>query len=154
MDALPDVTDLIPHRGKWLLIERLVRVDLQAGVVGAVGTFAESYAEGHFPERLVVPGVALLEGLAQTMACLAKLTGNEGEGTPFLAAFDRVRFRAPVFPPAEVAFTVTVREQRMGLTIASGEARAGGKRVVTARLTGGTIPPGHDVVDPAAATRP
>ncbi|MEZ4239212.1 MAG: FabA/FabZ family ACP-dehydratase [Myxococcota bacterium] len=142
---LPPVTDLLPHRGRWLLVGSLLRVDLDAPSIEARGHFDPAYAEGHFPEKLVVPGVALLEGLAQTMACLGALLARAQpdaapEGIPFLAAFDRVRFRAPVFPPADVDFRVTVQEHRLGLLMASGEARCGGKRVLTARLTGGTAP--------------
>jgi 3-hydroxyacyl-[acyl-carrier-protein] dehydratase len=149
MDPLPAVTELIPHRGRWLLIQELARVDLDKREIEAVGRFDEAFAEGHFPERRVVPGVALLEGLAQTMACLGALLAAaqpeaEPEGTPFLAAFDRVRFRAPVFPPAEVRFRVTVQERRLGLLMASGEARCGGRRVCTAKLTGGTVPAGAE----------
>jgi 3-hydroxyacyl-[acyl-carrier-protein] dehydratase len=146
--SLPPVTELIPHRGRWLLIGELLSVDLAGRRIEAAGRFDEAFADGHFPERRVVPGVALLEGLAQTMACLGALLArddpDESEGTPFLAAFDRVRFRAPVFPPAEVRFAITVQERRMGLLLASGEARVDGRRVCTARLTGGTIPPGAD----------
>ena len=139
---LPDVTSLLPHRGRWLLIERLVAVDVEVGTVSAVARFDADFADGHFPGRPVVPGVALLEAMAQTMGCLARLSDPDEVGTPFLAAFDQVRFRAPVFPPAEVRFDVTIRERRLGLTMASGEARCDGRRVCTARLTGGTIATG------------
>jgi 3-hydroxyacyl-[acyl-carrier-protein] dehydratase len=139
MDTLPAVTDLLPHRRRWLLIDHLVAVDLAAGSVSAIGRFDEAFTDGHFPERAVVPGVALLEAMAQTMGCLARLSDPDAVGTPYLAAFDQVRFRAPVFPPAEVLFQVTLRERRMGLTMASGEARWEGRRVCSARLTGGMI---------------
>lgn len=140
MVELPAVTDLIPHRGRWLLIERLVTVDLAAGTLTALGRFDLAFAEGHFPDGAVVPGVALLEGLAQAMGCLARLSEPDADGTPFLAAFDQVRFRAPVLPPAEVLFQVTIRERRMGLTLGAGEARWEGRRVCAARLTGGRRP--------------
>ncbi len=141
MDILPPVTDLLPHRGRWLLIRSLVSVDLQAGTVTAIGAFDEAFTDGHFPGQPIVPGVALLEAMAQTMGCLARLSDPSASGIPFLAAFDQVRFRAKVIPPAEVLFQVAIRERRMGLTLASGEARCGGRRVCTARLTGGIIPP-------------
>lgn len=163
MDDLPAVTDLIPHRGRWLLIRNLVSADLERGVIEADGAFDAAFADGHFPGQPIVPGVALLEGLAQTMGCLAQLSAKAGigageaeGGTPYLAAFDKVRFRAPVIPPAEVRFKVVVKEQRMGLTSASGEVRCGGKRVVTARLTGITVPAGAlptDLPVPADADR-
>lgn len=137
---IPEVTDLIPHRERWLLLERIVEVDLERGTLVAVGRFDEDYVRGHFPGQPVVPGVALLEALSQTLACLARMTDPEAEGTPFLAAFDRVRFRAPVLPPAEVRYHVRFQERRMGLTSAVGEARCDGRKVCTARLIGAVAP--------------
>ena len=98
MAELPDPKDLIPHRGRYLLIDKLERVDeLEAQ---AVYTFEPGEVEGHFPQQPVVPGVLLIEGLAQTLACLASLAGPEPDGTPFLTGVEKVRFRAPVLPPA------------------------------------------------------
>ena len=138
--TLPPVTDLLPHRDRWLLLDHLTHVDLAAGVAEAVARFDADYTRGHFPERAVVPGVALLEALAQTLGCLARLSDPAATGIPYLAAFDRVRFRAPVFPPAEVALRVEIRERRLGLTSAEGTATCAGRRVCTARLTGAILP--------------
>ncbi|MCB9759980.1 MAG: beta-hydroxyacyl-ACP dehydratase [Alphaproteobacteria bacterium] len=144
--ALPAVEDLIPHRGRFRLIDRLVRLEGQT--VEAVGTFTVDHCDGHFPDRPVVPGVLLLEALAQTMLCAhvtlveGGVDGLAGDGgpTPFLAGFEKVRFRAPVLPPAEVRYSVTLKEERFGLVTASGEARVDGRRVCTARLTAGILP--------------
>jgi 3-hydroxymyristoyl/3-hydroxydecanoyl-(acyl carrier protein) dehydratase len=70
------------------------------------------------------------------MGCLARISDPEVQGTPFLAGFDRVRFRAPVIPPAVVEYRLKVVQRRMGMTKASGEVWCGGKKVCTARLMG------------------
>lgn len=136
---MQDTAELIPHRGRWHIATRVVSIDGPSIV--CEGDFDEAYVEGHFPGQPVVPGVALLEGLAQTMLALSHLLDPDLEGTPFLAGFDKVRFRAPVFPPATVRFSVKLVEQRAGLTQASGTATWNGTRVCTARLTGAVIPP-------------
>lgn len=136
MTDLPDVLDLIPQRGRWRIISRLVSLDLSTHTLTAEADFDEVFTEGHFPGQPVVPGVALLEGLAQTMLCLSRLALPEQEGTPFLVGFDKVRFRSPVLPPATVQLTVKADFERAGLHTASGTVRWNGQRAATARLIG------------------
>jgi len=135
---MQDTAELIPQRGRWKIAQRLLSID--GTTVICEGDFSEAFVEGHFPGQPVVPGVALLEGLAQTMLALSNTLDPDVEGTPFLAGFDRVRFRAPVFPPATVRFQVKITGQRAGMTSATGTATWGGKRVCTAKLTGAVIP--------------
>lgn len=138
MADLPHPSELIPHRGEWLLIDRLTSLD---GVtVTAEATFSPEQVEGHFPGQPVVPGVLLLEALAQTMACLHMTLDAPQDGTPFLAGFEKVRFKAPVLPPATVSLKVRVTEQRFGLTSAVGTVTLDGKKVCQAKLTGAVMP--------------
>jgi 3-hydroxyacyl-[acyl-carrier-protein] dehydratase len=145
---LPIATEtVIPQRGRWQIATRIVslEIDDETAKIVCEGDFDEAYVEGHFPDQPIVPGVALLEGLAQSMLALsahvAEQRGGSTEGTPFLAGFDKARFRAPVIPPATVQFEVKLLEQRGPLTMASGTARCNGTRVCTARMTGAVLPP-------------
>lgn len=134
---LPPVSELIPHRGRFLLLDRLVSV--APDLVEAIGLFEEDDVAGHYPGHPIVPGVLLLEGLAQTMCCAHTALGLEGEGLPYLAGFEKVRFRAPVIPPAEVRYRVSLQPQRLGVFRAKGEAWLGDTCVVSAQLTAAMV---------------
>lgn len=137
MSELPKPADCIPHRGKWLLIQEITA--MTETTISAVGSFTPEQVEGHFPGQPVVPGVLLLEALAQTMACL-HVQMDETEGTPFLAGFEKVRFKSAVLPPATCTFDIKLTEQRFGLTSASGTVRCEGRKICQARLTGAIVP--------------
>ncbi|MBW1879773.1 MAG: hypothetical protein JRI25_25410 [Deltaproteobacteria bacterium] len=132
--SLPRPEELLPHRDRFLLLDRLLRLD--ADGAEAIGHFDPEDVHGHFPGNPIVPGVLLLEGLAQTLACLDLLRRGPEAGTPMLVGFDRVRFRAPVIPPAQVHYRVTVKEERFGMLQASGEVRHEERRVCTALILG------------------
>jgi len=145
--SLPPVTELIPHRGRYLLLDHLL--SLEGDTIEACGHFDEADVEGHFPGQPVVPGVLLLEGLAQTMLCLHLSHPETEPGTPYLTGFEKVRFRQPVLPPATVTYRVTLREMRFGLVRASGTVFCDGKRVCNAKLSGVIMP-----TDGSAPTSP
>jgi len=135
---LPDPSALIPHREGWLLISRLLSLDETE--ITAEASFTPEQVRGHFPGQPVVPGVLLLESLAQTMACLHTHLRQEDDVTPMLAGFEKVRFKAPVLPPATVRLSVKLKEERFGLVTARGVVTWEGRRVCIATLTGALIP--------------
>ena len=132
MVAVP--TDIIPHRPPFLFIDEVREVD--GTRIRAVRTFREDeeFFRGHFPGNPIVPGVLLIEAMAQTFACLAM--HDESIIAVYLTGIDRARFRRPVSPGQEVEISVEFEGGRLGVMKGRAEARVAGERVADARLSG------------------
>lgn len=102
MDCTLDIEDirvLLPHRYPMLLVDRVLELTPGQHVVGLKNvTINEPFFNGHFPAQAIMPGVLILESMAQ-VAGLMMLSLSEQRGKiPFLAAMDNVKFRKPVVP--------------------------------------------------------
>lgn len=109
--TLPTPTALIPHRAPQLLLSRLVHLE------GAELTAEGEFRTGEWPSE-GVPGTQLVEGLAQTMACLGRLQGEEGAA--LLLGVPTASFPAVAHAPCTLRFTVQIVDQRYRITEASG----------------------------------
>lgn len=133
--SLPEVTAVLPHRPPFLFVDRVLRLEPALIVAERTFTPEEPFFRGHFPDRPIVPGVILLEGLAQTMA-YASLARRPAEQV-FLVGVERARFRGVVEPGATVTFEVDLTgEERFGMHTHRGKVSVLGRRVADATLTG------------------
>ncbi len=110
------IMQMIPHRYPFLLIDRVVNVISGESAVGVKNvSINESYFQGHFPQHPVMPGVLMIEAMAQTAAVLVVQTlGPESEGKlVYFMSVDNARFRHPVFPGDQLHVKV-VRKQNRG----------------------------------------
>ncbi|HEY2890654.1 MAG TPA: 3-hydroxyacyl-ACP dehydratase FabZ [Dongiaceae bacterium] len=129
------IMQMIPHRPPFLMIDQ-VR-DLRAGE-GAVGiknvTMTEPHFQGHFPGAPVMPGVLIVEAMAQTAAVLVVHTlGPEAEGKiVYFMSVDNCRFRRPVFPGDQIIIEVNKQRQRGPVWRFEGIAKVDGKIVAEA----------------------
>ncbi|MGQ0504722.1 MAG: 3-hydroxyacyl-ACP dehydratase FabZ [Myxococcaceae bacterium] len=133
--SFPDVTSVIPHREPFLFVDRVV--DMTDRSIVAVRTFRpdEHFFKGHFPQRPIVPGVLLLEGLAQTLGYFA--LSHKPSQHAFLVRIDRARFRNIVQPGQEVRYEVEIAgPERFGMLTGRGKVRCNGNRIADADLTG------------------
>ncbi len=132
------VMRMIPHRYPFLMIDRIV--DLIPGV-GATGiknvSINEPYFQGHFPGRPVMPGVLLIEAMAQTAAVVVVHSlGEQFQGKlVYFMSVENARFRKPVLPGSTLHIHVTRQHNRGNVWKFSGEAKVDGTLVAEAVYT-------------------
>ncbi|HYG88249.1 MAG TPA: 3-hydroxyacyl-ACP dehydratase FabZ [Azospirillum sp.] len=120
------IMQMIPHRYPMLMIERVVDIVLGESAVGIKNvSINEPFFAGHFPSRPVMPGVLLIEAMAQTAAVLVVSTlGPEAEGKlVYFMTIDEARFRKPVTPGDTVHIHVTKQRNRGNVWKFKGEAK-------------------------------
>ena len=126
---------MIPHRYPILMIDRVIDVVRGESAVGVKNVSVnEPQFQGHFPSRPVMPGVLLIEAMAQTSAVLVVATlGEEAEGKlVYFMTIDECRFRKPVTPGDQVHIHVTKQRQRANVWKFKGEAKVNGTLVAEA----------------------
>lgn len=129
------IMEMIPHRYPFLMIDRVVDIVPGAKATGVKNvTINEPYFAGHFPERPVMPGVLIIEAMAQTAAVFVVHTlGAEAEGKlVYFMSVDRARFRKPVEPGDQLRVEVTKQRSRGNVWKFSGKATVDGKLVAEA----------------------
>jgi 3-hydroxyacyl-[acyl-carrier-protein] dehydratase len=132
----PPVVSLIPHRPPQLFLDRVVELD--GARIRCETDFLPEHFPGHFPGRPIVPGVVMIEGLAQALACLASLSGEQGQAV--LTGVEKARFRGFAAPPVRLVFEVEVTERRFGVTWAKGRVRHDDKVLCTVTLQAAVLP--------------
>lgn len=131
------IMQMIPHRYPFLLIDKMIDIDVESGAVGIKNVTAnEQFFPGHFPDHPVMPGVLVIEAMAQTAAAFVVFKmGDDGtEKLVYFMTIDRARFRAPVVPGDRLELHVRVKKQRGAIWKFSGVARVDGKVVADAEF--------------------
>ncbi len=101
---------LLPHRYPFLLVDRIIDIDDAKRIVGIKNVTAnEQFFQGHFPGQPIMPGVLLLEVMAQVGGVLARKTARgKGRPTVFLTGIEKAKFRRPVVPGDQLRIEVEV----------------------------------------------
>jgi 3-hydroxyacyl-[acyl-carrier-protein] dehydratase len=125
---LKRIMEMIPHRHPFLMIDKVVDVVANQRATGLKNVSAnEYYFQGHFPARPVMPGVLIIEAMAQTAAVLVVFTlgpASEGKLVYFMSV-DNARFRRPVFPGNRLEIHVTKQRNRGNVWKFEGVAKVG-----------------------------
>ena len=129
----------LPHRYPFLLVDRVLEIVHGQRIVALKNvTINEPYFTGHFPRRPVMPGVLMLEALAQAAALLSfdALGRSPDDNTIYyFAGIDAARFKRPVEPGDQLMLHAAIDRMKAGVFKYSVHADVGGERAVEAQLT-------------------
>ncbi|MCH2546341.1 MAG: 3-hydroxyacyl-ACP dehydratase FabZ [Alphaproteobacteria bacterium] len=132
------IMEMIPHRYPFLLIDRVEDIDKDVRATGIKNvTFNEPHFIGHFPQRPIMPGVLIIEAMAQTSAVLVVETlGEEAEGKlVYFMSIEEAKFRKPVIPGDKLELHVIKERNRGNVWKFKSEAIVNGKKVADATFS-------------------
>ncbi|MDQ2818083.1 MAG: 3-hydroxyacyl-ACP dehydratase FabZ [Candidatus Eremiobacteraeota bacterium] len=122
--------EVLPHRYPMLLIDRIIELEPQKRAVGYKNvTFNEPFFTGHFPNNPVMPGVLIIEAMAQLGGAAILEPKSQKTTVPYLAGVDKVKFRRPVIPGDRLMMEVDVIWIRMNIGRLRAQARVGDQLV-------------------------
>ena len=129
---------ILPHRYPFLLIDRVLECRPREALVAIKNvTINEAFFQGHFPHRPVMPGVLILEAMAQATGLLAfhSMGSNSNEDTMYyLVGVDKARFKRPVEPGDQLVIEVSLLREIRSIWKFSASAKVGGRLVSSAEL--------------------
>src|SRR5215216_1276383 len=131
------IQEILPHRYPFLLVDRIVELTQGVRIVGVKQvTINEHFFQGHFPGRPIMPGVLILEAMAQVGGVLAfKSVPPAGTPVVYLTGVDKAKFRKPVVPGDQLRFEVEVLKQRPPFWKMQGKAYVESDLVCEAEIT-------------------
>ncbi len=137
-DDVLKIMEVLPHRYPMLLVDRILELDLENGKIKALKnvTFNEEFFQGHFPHFPVMPGVLIVEAMAQIGAYLMiKKSGiDPSEITVFFGSIENAKFRKPVVPGDQIIFELEGVSLRKSSGKIKGVAKVDGEVAVEATL--------------------
>lgn len=135
---IQEILEYLPHRYPFLLVDRVLTVEPGRSLTGLKNvSFNEPFFLGHFPQRPIMPGVLILEALAQATGILAfKSEGQRPDHRSmyYLVGVDSARFKRPVGPGDQLILEVRLDRIKRGIGKFFGEAKVDGQLVATAEL--------------------
>ena len=133
-----DIIKLIPHRYPFLLIDKVTDIVINESVTGSKSvTFNEPFFPGHFPNHPVMPGVLILESMAQTAACLISYQDKSlsYHNLVFFTGIEKAKFRKPVVPSNELILKINLISNKRSLYKFNGNAFVQNKLVASSEFS-------------------
>ncbi len=132
-----EIMRLLPHRYPFVMVDRILSIDPGKEITGLKNvTINEPFFQGHFPGRPVMPGVLILEGMAQVGCVLAFYANAEAVGQKllFFAGIDKARFRKPVVPGDQLILKLELIKQKRTIMMMGAKAYVDDQLVAEAEL--------------------
>jgi 3-hydroxyacyl-[acyl-carrier-protein] dehydratase len=131
-----DILKLLPHRYPFLLVDRITDMDGDRSAIGIKNVTAnEPFFQGHFPGNPIMPGVLVVEAMAQAGAILLLHSRPESRGRiVYFAGIDKAKFRRPIVPGDQLRLQVEVLKLRSRTCLMRGEALVGDQLVAEAEI--------------------
>jgi len=137
MIEIKEIMAMLPHAYPFLLVDRIVEIEPGKRAVGIKNvTYNEPFFPGHFPGRPIMPGVLIVEAMAQTAGVLAfnSLPEQERKKSVFFLGMDNVRFRKPVMPGDQLRMELEITRHRQSIWGFKGKALVDGNVVAEGDL--------------------
>lgn len=135
------ILDILPHRYPFLLVDRVLELVPGERITALKNvTINEPFFVGHFPGHAVMPGVLIIEGMAQAGGILlVSAMEDRKEKVPYFLGIDEARFRKPIVPGDQIRFEIEVLRLRKTFCKVEGKALVDGKVAAQAVLTSGVV---------------
>jgi 3-hydroxyacyl-[acyl-carrier-protein] dehydratase len=139
---IQDVLKILPHRFPFLLVDRVLELERMKRIVALKNvTITEPFFQGHFPEKPIMPGVLIVEAIAQAGGLLLLTeVPNRDEMLMVFTGIEKARFRRPVVPGDQLRIEVEVRAWRVTAARLEGKAYVDGKVAAEATVTCRLVP--------------
>ena len=132
---LREILKLLPHRYPFLMVDKIIEIDGDNSAIGIKNvTVNEPQFTGHFPDHPIMPGVLLVEGMAQTAGAICARKSGSGSDLVYFMTIDNARFRKPVIPGDRVEFHVVKQKQRGNIWKFHCDAKVDGHLVAEADI--------------------
>jgi beta-hydroxyacyl-ACP dehydratase FabZ len=139
MIEIQEIMETLPHRYPFLLIDKIVEMELGKRVVGIKNvTMNEPFFQGHFPGHPIMPGVLILEAMAQAGGVLAMKSVPQDQlknKVIYFMSIDKAKFRKPVIPGDQLRLEIDVIKERSNIRSLKAQALVSGVVVAEAELT-------------------
>ncbi|MCL0085119.1 3-hydroxyacyl-ACP dehydratase FabZ [Thermodesulfovibrionales bacterium] len=131
-----EILSLLPHRYPFLLVDRVIELEPNNRVVGIKNvTINEPFFQGHFPDNPIMPGVLIVEAMAQAAGILAfKSSRTEGKKIVYFMSIEKVKFRRPVLPGDQLRLEIQVTQTRGNVWKFSGNTFVGDRLTTEAEF--------------------
>jgi len=137
MIEIKEIMQILPHAYPFLLVDRIIEVEPGKRIVGIKNvTYNEPFFPGHFPGRPIMPGVLIIEAMAQTAGILVSnsLPQKQYKTPVYFLGVDNVRFRKPVVPGDQLRLELEITKHRQSIWGFKGKALVEGKLVAEGEL--------------------